>query len=83
MRRPDDFDQTPRKCAAGGRELTPESESLDHVYDMLGLDNECEQCGLDPEEDDEDKLYDRAWFATENLGLICPSCAQKEAPAPQ
>jgi hypothetical protein len=76
---PDDLDQTLRDSAAC---VIRESEGLDHIYDMLGLDNVCEQCGLDPEEDDEDKLNDRGWLATENLGLICLSCAQKRSAAP-
>jgi hypothetical protein len=53
-------------------ELAADGSTLDEVYVEVGLRNVCEVCGADPDEPDEEKLYNLGWIPSSALGMICP-----------
>jgi hypothetical protein len=68
------LEQDLRDLERMGRELAPEA-TLAEFLGEFGLANVCDCCGLDPQEEDDDKLYDLGWVPTEDLGILCPTCA--------
>jgi hypothetical protein len=58
-------------------EVTPETTEAEFLA-HFGLGNVCECCGFDPDEEDDNKLYDLGWLMNPNelsLGIVCPMCA--------